>query len=187
VHIRDANCADAQAIARVHVASWQASYRGIVPDAVLDTLSVERRQQMWARWLCDEPGQVLVSVAEDDGGRMVGFASAGRPQQPDEIPGYDSELHTIYLLHKAQRQGIGRPLFRHAVERLAATGTRAMLLWVLAGNHQARRFYERLGGSVIGSTTAQFGEAALEEIAYGWPNLPALVASLRGDRPGGFR
>ncbi|MGH2583489.1 MAG: GNAT family N-acetyltransferase [Dehalococcoidia bacterium] len=179
MHIRDANCTDVEGIARVHVASWQTSYRGIVPDTVLDTLSVERRQQMWTRWLCDEPGQVFISVAEADSGRIAGFASAGPPQRPDEIPDYDGELHTIYLLHEAQRQGIGRPLFAHTVERLAATGARAMLLWVLAGNHQARRFYERLGGSVIDSTPAQFGEAALEEVAYGWPDLRSLVASLK--------
>ena len=45
--VRAATPADAAAIAGVHVRSWQAAYRGIVPDEVLDGLSLPDREQRW--------------------------------------------------------------------------------------------------------------------------------------------
>jgi hypothetical protein len=42
--IRRASQSDARAIAEVHVASWRETYRGIVPDAFLDALSVAERE-----------------------------------------------------------------------------------------------------------------------------------------------
>ena len=48
VALRDATPDDAHAIATVHVASWQVAYRGFMPDAVLDGLSVDDRARKWA-------------------------------------------------------------------------------------------------------------------------------------------
>jgi hypothetical protein len=41
--IRPPEVKDAEGIAYVHVTAWQHSYRGLMPDSVLKTLSVERR------------------------------------------------------------------------------------------------------------------------------------------------
>ncbi len=41
--LRPAEPADAMAVARVHVRSWQAAYRGLLPDAYLDGLRPEDR------------------------------------------------------------------------------------------------------------------------------------------------
>ena len=48
--MREAILADAEAIATVHVRSWQAAYRGQLPDEYLDGLTVEDRlsQHQWA-------------------------------------------------------------------------------------------------------------------------------------------
>jgi hypothetical protein len=45
--VRPARPGDAEAIATVHVRSWQAAYPGIVPQPVLDRLSIERRAASW--------------------------------------------------------------------------------------------------------------------------------------------
>ena len=45
--IRPATVDDAAAVAHVHVSSWRSTYRGLMPDAVLDSLSVERRAEFW--------------------------------------------------------------------------------------------------------------------------------------------
>lgn len=47
ITVRHATANDAAAIAQVHVASWQAAYRGLLPEALLVSLSVERRQRHW--------------------------------------------------------------------------------------------------------------------------------------------
>ena len=81
--VRLATVADAEAIAGVHVRSWQAAYRGIVPDAILDGLSVERRVAWW-RSTMSEPGEARVWV-NGPAGTVVGFAATG-PARDDDLP-----------------------------------------------------------------------------------------------------
>jgi hypothetical protein len=45
-----------------------------------------------------------------------------------------------------------------------------MAVWVLALN-PARRFYERLGGKVIGHKAIELGGQIFLEVAYGWQSL----------------
>jgi len=51
VAVRTAVVADAPFIARVHVRSWQVGYRGIMPDEVLDAISLEQREERWRQIL----------------------------------------------------------------------------------------------------------------------------------------
>ena len=70
--MRSAVAADAPAIAEVHVASWRAAYRGLLPEEYLDSRTVAVRTQQWESVLADPgPGHVLVAVLGD---RVVGFA-----------------------------------------------------------------------------------------------------------------
>ena len=47
VLIRPAKSDDALEVARVHVRSWQAAYRGLLPDDYLDDLRAEERAQRY--------------------------------------------------------------------------------------------------------------------------------------------
>lgn len=150
---------DAEGIARIHVASWRATYRGIVSDVTLDALSldalsVEQRATHWREGLRalaadPSPRQAACYVAVDSNGDMLGFARGGRvrPLASGVAPlPYDGELYAIYLAPGVQRRGIGS-LLAHAVARhLAADGLRSLLVWALARN-PSRRFYEALGGA----------------------------------------
>lgn len=176
MRVRTATCADTEPISRVHVRSWQTSYRGIVPDGVLDSLTPDQRLPLWRRLLCGGNGGWPVFVAEEDE-RVVGFVSGGAEREG--TPGYDGELYAIYLLEEAKGHGAGRLLFRAMADALAGAGLRSMLLWVLADNRAARGFYEHLGGVLAGSHPYEIGDVTLEEVAYGWPDLAALTAALK--------
>jgi RimJ/RimL family protein N-acetyltransferase len=151
--VRLAELADAPAVALVHVRSWQAAYRGQIPDEVLDNLSVEDRESMWEREI--PKGGVWVALADDE---VVGFVAAG-PSREDDA---ESELYAIYFLQSAWGSGLAEPL------ALAALGDfRDTIVWVLDENKRARRFYERLGfvaDGVLKSDT--IGEAVLNEVRY---------------------
>lgn len=180
--VREAACADVAAIARVHVDSWRTSYRGIVPDTVLDGLSYERREPMWRGLLCGDPGPHFTYVAQV-GGLVVGIAHA--TTEPQDARGYEGELGIIYLLAEHQRRGLGRALVASVAARFTQLGTRSMLLWVFEANQPARRFYEALGGVIAGEQTFELGGESLTEVAYGWPDVAALSAAL--DEPMGSR
>lgn len=48
-----------------------------------------------------------------------------------------------------------------------------MLLSVLAANAPARRFYQALGGEVVGQQPIEIAGVTLAEVAYGWPDVAA--------------
>jgi hypothetical protein len=51
----------------------------------------------------------------------------------------------------------------------------AATLWVLRENAGARRFYERIGGEVVGEKEDIRDQRIFIEVAYGWRNLAELV------------
>lgn len=178
--IHDAVLADAPAIARVHVESWRATYRGLMPDEVFPTISYEGRERQWvAAITAAGEGRGCVVVAEEGEAGIVGFASGG-PCRGDWP--YAGELFAIYLLQTAQGRGLGKGLFRAIIERLAAQGHSSLLLWVLANNDPARGFYEALGGIPVGEKEEAIGGVTIREVAYGWPDGEALLARLEGTR-----
>ena len=165
VTIRQAGPDDAAGIAGVHVDSWRAAYVGLVPQSVLDRLSVDRRQAFWTARLAS-PGESRTFVAEERG-RIVGFAGTGRPSNP-ETPSGTAELETIYLLPETWRHGVGRRLMARALHDVADRGFTSAILWVLAGNERGRRFYEAAGWQPDGRTQMlDFDGTPVEEIRYG--------------------
>lgn len=161
--IRTARLEDAEAIARVHVASWRTSYAGIIPDEYLANLSVERRIQVWQRTLGDPT--LFVYVAEDEAGQMTGFANGGPERTGDPL--YRGELMAIYLLEEAQGRGLGRRLLETVAQRLRELGYEKMLIWALAAN-PAGGFYRKLGGVPLREQIIAVGGIELPEVAYGF-------------------
>jgi hypothetical protein len=78
--IRPARVEDVAQMALVNVRSWQETYRGLVPDAVLDAPGlVAARERFWTAALTDERcRENRVAVAERDG-ELVGIAMSGPP------------------------------------------------------------------------------------------------------------
>ncbi|MDQ3396699.1 MAG: GNAT family N-acetyltransferase [Deinococcota bacterium] len=168
--VRAANEKGAPGIARVHVESWRTTYRGIVPEDFLLSLSYEDREARWARSLSQPQSAQVIYVLEEDG--IVGFASGGPEREGDAL--YTSELYTVYLLEAYQGQGRGRALVQAVARALQEAGHERLLVWVLADN-PARRFYEALGGKLLKEKAIELGGARSLEVAYGM-NPDALTA-----------
>jgi GNAT superfamily N-acetyltransferase len=173
INIRKAVPSDSPGIARVHVASWRTSYKGLMSEEFLQNLSVERREQAWHVVLTTPEHPAFLYVAEDEGGEIIGFVS-GRPERENDTR-YTGEVGAIYLLKQAQGQGTGRRLMQAAGRELVQRGHTAMLLWVLKDNIAARKFYEALGGKYLREKPIEIGNETLLEVAYGWDDLSTLA------------
>jgi GNAT superfamily N-acetyltransferase len=170
--IREATIEDAPGIARVHVDSWRTTYKGLVPQHILDELSYEEREQLWRRAL--SPGsRAFVYVAEDESGRVVGFASGG--PAGEDAPNHAGELYAIYLLQEHQGRGTGRRLFEAVVRELVNRDLNSMAIWVLAEN-PACGFYEAMGGRKVYERQEEFRGVVLEETGYGWDDIRGLLS-----------
>ncbi|MCA9907676.1 MAG: GNAT family N-acetyltransferase, partial [Anaerolineae bacterium] len=160
---------DVAAIARVSVDTWRTTYRGIMPDAVLDTLSYEHNEANWHRVLQNPQSKSFVKVAVSDHNEVIGFAAAG-PERTGDF-GIQGEIYALYVRQSAQRAGLGRGLVIAAATKLMARGYASMLIWVLRDNQIGRAFYERIGGLQVAEREIAIAEVMLPEIGYGWRDL----------------
>jgi ribosomal protein S18 acetylase RimI-like enzyme len=167
--VRPADVSDAAAIARVHVASWRSTYRGLLPDDFLASLDEAAYTERWGRILAEPTSRVYVAA---DGPDVVGFASGGRERAGEA--GYEGELYAIYVLRETQGRGHGRRLVQAVVSGLRELDLGDMIVWVLRDNSGARKFYERLGGAYVRAQPITIGSTLLQEVSYGWRSLDDL-------------
>lgn len=161
--VRPATLDDARSIAAVKVATWQATYAGVVPQVVLDAMDVDEHTRMWEQWLSAEDNAVFVAEQE---GNVVGFVNVGPCRDPQGI----GELYAIYVRPEAWSTGAGLALMDAGVDWLAERWPEAVL-WVAEENPRARRFYERYGWIA--------GESRIEEVAPG-AAIPEVLYRLSG-------
>jgi len=149
IQVRKARIAESQAIAIIHVTSWQTTYRGYMDDAFLNALTPESRMGMWAGALSGNIPRFDILVAEIES-KIVGFCSTG-PNRDDDAPEQSGELFAIYVDPDRIREGIGTALLTTAEETMRERGFKSAILWVLRENSPARAFYESAGWTDDGS------------------------------------
>jgi GNAT superfamily N-acetyltransferase len=135
--LRPAEPVDAMAVARVHVRSWQAGYRGLLPDAYLDGLRAEERAERYD--FASTNTRAPATMVATDGGMICGFATTAAARDSD-LAEY-GELFALYVDPEWWGRGVGVSLISAARERLRELGFRNAALWLLAGNVRAERFY----------------------------------------------
>ena len=170
--VRRATPDDADAIERIRTDTWRATYRGLMPDHILDSLGYDgtRRRQMMSAL---RPG-IFVLVAEHDA-EVVGFANGG-PSRVDD-PAHPGEIYAVYVLPEHHGHGHGSALMRAAFRELVAQGLRGVLVWVLRENAPSRLFYERMGAHHLKDrdTDREIAGAMLTESGYAWDDVSALA------------
>mgnify|MGYP005750503805 FL=1 len=166
--VRPAQLSDAKKIARVHVNSWRTTYKGIIPDEVLDNLSYEKREERWATIIPNE----IVFVAETKEGEIVGFSTGGK-ERSGHYNGYVGELSSIYILEEHQGKGIGKLLVKPIIQELEKLSIYSMIVLVLEEN-DSRLFYEALGAKIIDKLQVEIGGKKLNELVYGWDNTKTI-------------
>jgi ribosomal protein S18 acetylase RimI-like enzyme len=174
--VRAARVEDTPAMASVNVDTS-------APEHVSD---VEESARNWARAIqeiADGTGpRNCCYVALDEAGKVVGFAIGGPPRA--DAPEGTGELYNLGVEESHWRRGHGRRLVQAVAGRLAELGMPALLIGCLKVNTRARRFYEALGGQVVGERHIhELGP----EVIYGWTDTRALVATGTAEPEAGRR
>lgn len=122
---------------RMHVASWQETYQGLMPDELLDSPDLlPARESFWTAVLTEEQFSAhRVAVAEREGS-LIGVAMAG----PVQDKPWSMHLYVLYVLALHHGFGVGKALLNAVV----APGERAAL-WVADPNPRAQAFYRKHG------------------------------------------
>lgn len=166
--IRAATLRDVYSISKIHIDSWKTTYKGLLSDKYLESLSYKEKEQLW--------NQVIpkggVFVAENESGDIIGFASGGK-ERTGNYDQFKGEMYAIYLLEKYQRKGVGSELFKAVIHFLQVENIDSLVVWVVEGNKSCL-FYEAIGGIILDSTEVEIGGAKVNEILYGWNDIKYL-------------
>ena len=168
--VRLAAPSDAEALGAISARAFEATYRGIVPDAALDEWiggGAAAWQAALASRAPDSPSRAWVAERE---GSVIGYATTS-PARANWLPPPDGagELTNLYLDPDVIGTGVGRGLYDHAVADLRERGFDPLVVWAFRDNHRARRFYEGRG-------------LAIEAPDHAWilADIPCPIVRFRG-------
>lgn len=163
--LRIAEMKDAEAIGRVHTASWRTTYPGILPQTLLDGIDLEKRIQ-GARSRITGTNVTCLVLVENASNQVVGFADYGANREKSVAA--DGELYGIYLLQAHQGKGGGRLLLEECARGLRHRRFSRMMISVFRENYPSRKFYERLGGRCIGEDRVEIAGVFYPTSTYLW-------------------
>ena len=139
VSVRPAGPQDAAEIARIQIETWRAAYQGVLPAAVLESLSVETAAAAWDEAVTSPPSakhHVLVAFEQQ---WPVGFVAL----TPDE----DGSVAFGPLLVEPRwgRRGHGSRLLAAAVDTARTDGMTRAIAWVPEADEATRQFLTSAG------------------------------------------
>jgi len=153
--------ADAGGLADLHRASWRYAYSGIIPGPTLERMLARRGPQWWERMHANGARALVV----DSGAAVVGYATLGRGRG---VPARTGEIYELYVRPEYHGCGVGRRLFAAARRELARHGLDRLVVWALAENTVAHRFYDAVGGRVAARAEDRFCGVPLAKVGFSW-------------------
>lgn len=156
--VRAARAGDAEGLARVQVADWQAAFAGIVPDTVIAELTSDATiaafTERWRDAISSPPSskhRVHVAVEQPGAPEILGFAASGPATDEDRWPGTDGELYELHVAPAVAGQGHDERLLHAVADTFAEDGFSTGYTWALAGDEARIEFLEGAGWAPDGS------------------------------------
>lgn len=162
--IRTGKAGDEKSIAQVIINTWKDSYKGIISQSFLDSLTTEKHEALFEQQLTQNTH--IIHVLETEGNRIVGMISGGR----DTSGKYDCEIVAIYIENEYQKCGFGRRLFLENIRQYKHQGYKTMIIWTFETNKD-RQFYERMGGIATENQTYNIGDEELLLVGFVWEDI----------------
>lgn len=160
-----AQLSDIPQITKLYVQNWQSTYRGLLPDHFLDSLTVESAVQKWTDYLRSD-GHTLLTA--HDGQLFCGFAAC----KPDNELSDCIYLDSLHVAKTARGKGVGTRLIREIGQLAHAKGYRKMSICIVKGNDNARNLYTKLGAVHYKDFTDDFHGTPSNSEKLLWESLP---------------
>ncbi|MBQ9833898.1 MAG: GNAT family N-acetyltransferase [Bacilli bacterium] len=160
--IREKRLEDCASVQKIITKSWQHTYRGIVNDVFLNSLTYNEEERIinsQKNFNSITNNELVLEI----NGRVVGFV---KYSQADDLKYKDyGEINAIYILNEYKCMGYGKKLIKDAVKKLKHLGFDKMIIGCLEGN-PANEFYKRLGGTLDSKRIFSRGGQDLVENVY---------------------
>lgn len=168
---RLATASDLHDIAAVTQLSWTTAFKSILPPAVLSRGTLAHFKELWRPILNNYPTEKTVIVRRNETGIACG---AHGPYRIDHNPvlkrdknSVTGEIYRCYVSPAHQGGRVGALLFKRLMESLIQDGYKTAAAWAYRANEPANRFFEKLGGEVIGEGRGlTMGQFEFDEVCY---------------------
>ena len=141
ITIRLAIPSDAPDIAEILMRSWEVAYGNIIPVDFIQKRNSIRMEQF--KQAITEENDTYYTIQTD--GKTVGYMRVVNALSDDDSECEVSDLEQIYLHPDYYRQGIGTRAMNFAYSVALSSRKTVMIVWVLAENTAAIKFYGKCG------------------------------------------
>lgn len=158
---------DLDKIAKLYVHNHKTTYRGLVSEEYLNSLTVEDAKGRWEKYLSEEKNKMWVAYESDI---FLGF-TAGKEDDELKDTWY---LDSLHVSENARGRGVGTELIKTMGRYAADNGYKTMSICVVKGNETAKSLYLRLGAEMYKSFEDSFENTRTNSEKLIWNDLELL-------------
>ena len=159
--IRDIKEEDIPSVVDIQMNGWIEAYRGIIDDVVLDSMDRNKKIEKMKTNYQDN----YFKVAEYNN-EVVGFARYYDDNRFSPDYPIDCEIVALYIKPELKYHGIGTKLVKYIINEFKKMNKKKMIIWCLKDNYPSRKFYEKIGGKIIGEKDFIRGEYKYPEVGF---------------------
>lgn len=159
--IRNIEYDDIPSVVDIQMNGWKVAYKGIIDDDILDAMDRDIKIEKLKERYQDEP--LIVAVLDNE---VVGFSRYVFDNCYSPDYSIDCEIVALYVKPDLKYQGIGTKMFNYIVNEYKKLNKKKMIIWCLRDNYPSRKFYEKMGGKIIGEKEFIKGDRAYPEVGF---------------------
>lgn len=150
--IRQAQSRDIKQIAKIKVDGWKNTYKGIIDDEFLNSMSISKQINIINNYSLN-----TMFVAENNNEILGVCRIYDYNESVYDDKEIDCEIREFYVNPSLKRMGIGSKLFNFIKEYFSQKGKRKLYIGCLKDNYSARKFYEKMGGISVNGKEIDIG------------------------------
>lgn len=144
-------------LGRIHCLSYHSTYKSIMPEDYLKTITINERQQFYRNILKKGRMNTAILIEEDT---ALGLLRISELEENRIV------IEELYLLEDCRGKGFGTTFLLWIEEELIRRSGRTLELWVLQENLRAIKFYQRYGFERTGEERVIVRGKELIQIQY---------------------
>lgn len=144
----------------ISIKVWKDTYKGIIDDTYLDSISFEERLNGRKKQFYEAGKHSIVSTLDN---KIIGFCDFGVSRKPHYGLG---EIYSIYVLTGYQGMGVGKLLLKQAVHHLEQESLVPYIISTLEENHSAQQLYLKMGFYFNDKIMTRVGDRDYPENVY---------------------
>lgn len=129
---------DIDEMAKLYVKSWRATYNGIIPAKILDTITVEKFNPIWKNYITKDNNGIFGAF---EGDIFLGFGAF----TPDKNMESTLYLDSLHMKDEYKGKGIGTKIINQLKDYAREKGYKGISVSVMYGNDRAKNLYTKLG------------------------------------------